>query len=75
MSRSALFSCGGGKHILDEDAVTGCGIIHQHVGDGADELAVLDNGAAGHVCVKDRTTFLSKQLTVLVKMVIIDEKE
>ena len=48
---------------------------HTHMGDGADELAVLDNGAAGHVCVKDRTTFLSKQLTVLVKMVIIDEKE
>ena len=33
------------------------------------------NRRAGHECVKDRTTFLSKQLTVLVKMVIIDEKE
>ena len=28
------------------------GVIHQHVGDGADQLAVLDNGRAGHADVK-----------------------
>ena len=42
----------GIQHIFDEDAVAGCGVVHKNMGDGADELAVLDNGTAGHFCVK-----------------------
>ena len=44
--------CCGIQHIFDEDAVTRRRIIHQHMGHGADELAVLDDGAAGHADVK-----------------------
>ena len=36
------------QHIFDEDAITRCGVIYQNVGHGADELAVLENGAAAH---------------------------
>ena len=39
------------QHILGKDAVAAGGIAHKDVGDGADELAVLDNGAAAHECV------------------------
>ena len=40
------------QHIFDEDSVAGGGVIDQHMGHGADELAVLDNGAARHADVK-----------------------
>lgn len=40
------------QHILNKDAVPSCRIIYQHVGDGTDEATVLDDGGAGHVCVK-----------------------
>ena len=36
------------QHILDEDAVPRGGIIDQYVGHSADQLAVLNNGAAAH---------------------------
>ena len=36
------------QHILDEDAVAGVGGVDQHMGDGADKPAVLDDGAAAH---------------------------
>ena len=39
------------KHILNKDAVATGGVVHQNVGHGADELAVLENGAAAHECV------------------------
>ena len=32
------------QHIFDEDAVARGGIVNEHVGDRADELAVLDDG-------------------------------
>ena len=53
------------QHILDQDAVTHGGIIDQHVGHGADEFAVLDDGAAAHVCVKYRT----KEFFVFLRLV------
>ena len=40
------------QHVFDEDAVAGGGVIDQDVGDGADEVSVLDNGRAGHADVK-----------------------
>ena len=33
----------GVQHIFNEDAVTRCGVIYKHVGDGADQLAVLND--------------------------------
>ena len=48
----SLFLCRGIQHIFDEDAVALGGIIYENVGDGADEVAVLDNGATGHADVK-----------------------
>ena len=38
------------QHILDENAVPRGGVVDHHVGDRADELAVLDQGAAAQVC-------------------------
>ena len=54
----------GGEHIFDEDAVAGGGVIDEDVGDGADELAVLNNGAARQVCGQERTTNFNRYLTM-----------
>ena len=40
------------KHVFDEDAIAGGGIVNQHMGNGANQFAVLDDGGAGHFCVK-----------------------
>ncbi len=50
--------CSCVQHIFNENSVTGSRVIDQHMGDGADQFAVLDDGAAAHVCVKYRTTIL-----------------
>lgn len=53
------------EHILSEDAVAAGGIVHQHVGDGADELAILYDRRAAHECVKwDTTTIFEVFLCV-----------
>ncbi len=36
------------QHIIDEDAVAGGGVIHQHMGDSPNEFAVLDDGTAAY---------------------------
>ena len=36
------------EHILDEDAIANLRRAHQYMGHSADELSVLDDGAAGH---------------------------
>ena len=47
-----------GEHILEEDPVTRGGIVDQNMGDGAHDLAVLDDGGAGRECVQvGRTDF------------------
>ena len=48
--RSHLCCCV--QHIFDENAVTRGGVVDQHVGDGADEVTVLDDRRAGHADVK-----------------------
>ena len=45
-----------GEHIFDENAVAAGGVAHKDVGHRADELAVLNNGAAAHFCVNIGTT-------------------
>ncbi len=40
------------KHVFDKNAVAHCGVVYEDMGHCADELAVLDNGAAGHADVK-----------------------
>ena len=37
-----------GQHVFNEDAVAAGGVVDQHVGDGADQVAVLDNGTSAH---------------------------
>ena len=49
------------EHILDEYSVTRCGVVDHNVRDGADELAVLDDGAARHECVQVGTTVFNKK--------------
>ena len=39
------------QHRFGEDGVALLGCVYENVGDGADELAVLDDGATRHVCV------------------------
>ena len=41
-----------GEHIFDKDAISTGGIVHQNVGYGATELAVLKDGASAHGRVK-----------------------
>ena len=36
------------QHIFNEDAISGGWVVDQDVGHSADQLAVLDDGAAGH---------------------------
>ena len=44
----SLHLCGGVQHGLDEDAVAPGGVVDRDMGHGAYQVAVLDNGAAGH---------------------------
>ena len=44
------------QHIFNENSVSGCRIVDEDVGDRADELAVLDDGATRHECVQVGTT-------------------
>ena len=44
------------KHIFNKDPIPRGGVADQDVGDGAHELAILDNGAARHECGQERTT-------------------
>ena len=38
------------EHILNKDAVAAGGVRDHHVGDRANELAILDDGGAAQVC-------------------------
>ena len=42
------------QHILNENAISGGGVVDEDVSNGADELAILDDGTAAHGCVKCR---------------------
>ena len=44
--------CSCVQHIFYKSAIAGGRIVNEDMGDGADQLAVLNNGAAGHFCVK-----------------------
>ena len=44
------------QHILNENAVSFCGIADHDMSDGTDKLAVLDDGAAAHECGQVGTT-------------------
>ena len=50
------------QHILDKNPIPPRWIIHQHMGHRAHQPAVLDDGAAAHVCVNIGTTFFSVNL-------------
>lgn len=36
------------QHILNKNPIPSAGILHQHVGDGTDQVMVLDDGSAAH---------------------------
>ena len=46
------------QHRLQKDPVPFRGILHEHVGHGAHQFAILDDGRAGHECVHRRTKIL-----------------
>ena len=48
--RDAFLFCRG-QHLFDKDAVAGGGVGDENVGDRADDLAVLQDGATAHECV------------------------
>ena len=63
------------QHILDKDSVSSGAVLHQNMGDGPDELSVLNDGAAAqeHVNngVKDFSRFLKKNICMCRKKQII----
>ena len=51
------------QHILNENTVA-CGrSVDKDMGDGTDELAVLDNGRAAHECGQEGTTLFNEKFT------------
>ncbi len=40
------------QHIFDENAISRRRVVHQHMGDSADEFSVLNDRTAGHADVK-----------------------
>ena len=54
-TRTPAFLCCRVQHIFDEDAISDGGVVHKDMGHRTDELAVLNDRRAGHLCVKDRT--------------------
>ena len=61
--------CRSVEHIFNEDAVAGSWVVDENMGHGADEFAVLDNGAAAHECVKCRTKLFSIFSDIFLKYV------
>ena len=50
--RCGLCLCRCVQHGFDEDAVARCGVVDENMGHGANQLAVLYDGRAGHADVK-----------------------
>ena len=59
----------GIQHIFDKNAISAGGVIDQDMGHRADEFAILDDGAAGHECVKCRTKLFSIFSDIFLKYV------
>ena len=57
------FLISGVQHIFYEYSVSLGGVCDHNVCDRADELAVLDNRAAGHECGQEGTTVFNKKFT------------
>ena len=49
MRQASLSSACRIQHVFDKDPVTLGGVVDKDMGDGADEVAVLEDGRAGHV--------------------------
>ncbi len=64
------------EHILNKDSVASGGILHQHMGHGAHEFAVLNDRSAAHghvnTGVKDFSRFLEKIISICRKQYIFD---
>ena len=44
--------CCGVEHVFNEDAVAGSWVVDENVCDCTNQLAILDDGTAGHFCGK-----------------------
>ena len=51
-----------GEHVFNKDAISRCRIIDEDVGDGADELSILNDGGAGRECGQVGTTVFYKKI-------------
>ena len=47
------------KHVFNENAIAGSGVVEEDVGNGSNQFSVLYDRRTGHVCVKYRTKFCS----------------
>ena len=47
--------CSGVQHVFNEDAISGARIVNKDMSNGTYQFPVLDDGRAGHECVKYRT--------------------
>ena len=50
------------RHILNKYPISPCAVLHQDMGHGTDKFPVLDNGAAAHEYVKEKTAYFDKLL-------------
>ena len=57
------------QHIFNKDSVSGGRIVDKDVSNGADQFSVLDDGRAGHECVKCRTKLFSIFSDIFLKYV------
>ena len=55
------------QHILNENSISRGGIAYHHVRDGADQLAVLDDGATRHKCDQVGITHFNVKFTKFAK--------
>ena len=53
----------GGEHVLDKYPISRGGIVDEDVGHGSHQLAVLNDGGAGHECGQQRATTIHKVFT------------
>ena len=51
------------QHIFNENSVSHAGIVYHNVCDRADELSVLNDGAAAHECGQEGTTLFNEKFT------------
>ena len=65
LRRAAHFHLRCGEHIFNENSIPRCRIVYKNVGDGSNDLAVLNDGRAGQVCGQEGTTLFNEKFIKL----------